>query len=105
MNFVYSAFGQFYDRLVVSGNNLGVPIKKKRNKQVPTLLNFLKAYFNQRRNSIMFSSLIVIIAINYFEISMYLKLNMAALIFAAIILFFYLTALYQKRLKAGEFIH
>lgn len=104
LNYVYSEFGQFYDSIVVSGNDLGVPIKRKKGASVP-LLEFAQAYFHQRRNTIGFASLISIFFINYFNVPPFLKLNLAVICFGILILFVYLTALYEKRLKNDNLIN
>lgn len=103
LNYVYSEFGQFYDSLVVSGNNLGVPIKRKKASTI-SLLDFAKAYFRQRRNTAGFLTFFFIFCINYFNVSPFLKLNLAVLCFGILVLFFYLTALYQKRSQNGELL-
>ncbi len=103
LNYVYSQFGQFYNSIVISGNNSGVPIKRKKNVST-AILDFAKVYFHQRRNTIGFLTLLFIFCINYFNVSLYLKLNMAAISFLMLILFYFLTALYQKRLNNGNLI-
>jgi len=103
LNFAYSEFGQFYDDIVMSGNKWGVPIKRKKGTSLP-IVEFAKAYFHQRRNTIGFFSLVSIFCINYFKVSPFLKLNLAVICFGVVVLFFYLTALYQKRLRNGDLI-
>lgn len=103
LNHAYSAFGKFYDSLMVEGKNLGVPIKRKKSATAP-LLDFVKAYFHQRRNTIGFSALLSIFLINYSPVPIFVKLNLAAICFGLLVLFFYLSALYQKRLKKGDLL-
>ncbi|MFQ5770414.1 MAG: hypothetical protein ACE5HX_07755 [bacterium] len=103
LNYVYSEFGQFYNSIIVSGNNLGIPIKRKKSISI-SIIDFAKAYFNQRRNAVGFLTLFFIFCINYFNVSLFLKLNLAALSFGVLILFYYLTALYQKRLQNGNLL-
>jgi len=104
LNFAYTEFGQFYDDIVMSGNKWGVPIKRKKGTSLP-VVELAKAYFHQRKNTVGFLSLISIFCINYFSVSPFLKLNLAVICFGVVVLFFYLTALYQKRLKNGDLIH
>ncbi len=104
LNHSYSAFGRFYDSIIVEGKNLGVPIKRKKSRGV-LILAFARAYFHQRRNTITFSTLFFIFFINYFDVPIFVKLNLAVLSFGVLILFFYLTALYQKRSKEGNLIN
>lgn len=104
LNYMYSEFGQFYDRLVVSGNDMGVPIKRKRSSYT-ALLNFTKLYFYQRRNALGFASLVLIFCINYFvDVSPFVKLNLAALSFGILVVFFYIAALYHRRLEKGRLL-
>ncbi|MCH8020607.1 hypothetical protein IH785_12170, partial [candidate division KSB1 bacterium] len=103
LNHSYSAFGRFYDSIIVERKNLGVPIKRKKSTGV-LILDFARAYFHQRRNTITFGTLFFIFLINYFEVPIFVKLNLAVLSFGVLILFFYLTVLYQKRSKEGNLI-
>jgi len=104
LNHSYSAFGQFYDSIVVENKNLGVPIKRKKSSGV-LVLDFARVYFHQRRNAITFGTLLFIFFINYFTVPIFVKLTIAVLSCGVLILFFYLTALYQKRLKEGNLIN
>jgi len=104
LNHSYSAFGRFYDSIIVERKNLGVPIKRKKSTGV-LILHFARAYFHQRRNSITFGTLFFIFLINYFEVPIFVKLNLAVLSFGVLMLFFYLTVLYQKRSKEGNLIN
>jgi len=103
LNHSYSAFGRFYDSIVVEGKNPGVPIKRKKSTGV-LILGFARAYFHQRRNTITFATLFFIFLINYFDVPIFVKLNLAVLSFGVLILFFYLTVLYQKRSKEVNLI-
>lgn len=103
LNHAYSDFGIFYDRIVTSGNHLGVPIKRKKNLSAAAL-EFVKAYFHHRRNTLGFMTLIFIFCINYFQASLFLKLNLAVISFCGLVLFLYFTALYEKRLGKGNLI-
>lgn len=105
LNFIYSEFGQFYETIVFSGKSLGVPIKRKKSPFVASLLRFANAYFHHRRNLVSFVMLFLILCINYFHISLFIKINMAVLALGALILFFYLSALYQKRLSHGDLLN
>jgi len=104
LNHSYSAFGRFYDSMIVERKKLGVPIKRKKGTGV-LILAFARAYFHQRRNSIVFGTLLFIFFINYFEVPFFVKLNLAVVSFGVLILFFFLTALYQKRSKEGNLIN
>ncbi len=103
LNYSYSAFGRFYDSIIVETKNLGVPIKRKKSTGV-LILAFARAYFHQRRNTITFGTLFFIFLINYFDVPIFVKLNLAVLSLGVLILFFYLTALYQKRSREGNLI-
>ncbi len=103
LNYALSDFARFYDSLMVTGNYLGVPIKRKRSLSVP-LLDFIRAYLDQKRNAIGFFTLLFVLFINIFEVSLFVKLNLAALSLGLMILFYYLSALYQKRLKNGNLL-
>ena len=96
-----SEFGQLYSSIITYGDFYGVPIKRKKN----TLIDFLKVYFHEKRNSIGFSMLVVTFGINYLSSSIFLKINMAVLSFGMLVLVFYVSALYQKRLNNGNFIN
>ncbi|MCZ6595949.1 MAG: hypothetical protein O6943_13705 [Bacteroidetes bacterium] len=104
LNHTYSAFGQFYDSIIVESKNLGVPIKRKKGLGV-LILDFTRAYFHQRRNTITFGTFFFIFFINYFDVPIFVKLTIAVLSFGVLILFFYLTVLYEKRLKEGNLIN
>jgi len=104
LNYAYSDFGQFYEHALISGNYLGVPIKKKRNKSIAPLIAFIKSYFKYRRNTFIFLSLAFIICLEHAGLPPYLKLNVAVLAFCSVVLLFYIIALYQKRVRNGEFI-
>jgi len=103
VNYLYSEFGQFYDSIVTTGNNLGVPIKRKKAVSL-SAIDFAKAYFHQRRNAVGFLTLLLVFGINYFSDSVFFKLNMAMLSFGVMVLFYYFTALYQKRLKTNNLL-
>ncbi len=103
LNHSYSEFGQFYNSIVISQKDLGVPIKRKKSASVP-IFDFVRAYFHQRRNAIGSITLFFIFCINYFEVSLFVKLNLAVLSFGILVLFYYLTALYQKRLRNGNLL-
>jgi len=104
LNYAHSEFGQLYDSIMVDSKKFGVPIKRKKSRGV-LIIAFVRAYFHQRRNSIVFGTLFFIFFINYFDVPMFIKLNLAIVSFGGLILFFYLTALYQKRLKEGNLIN
>jgi hypothetical protein len=103
LNYAYSEFGQFYNAIVTAGNDLGVPIKRKKSLSF-SMLDLAKAYFHHRRNAIVFLTLVFICAINYFNVSLFIKLNLAVLSTGALIVFYYLTALYEKRLKNNNLL-
>ena len=104
INFIYSDFGQFYEELVVTGNKWGVPIKRKRNGTAAAFLESIKVYFNYKKNTLGFLLLFIICSLNYLNVSLFLKLNITAATFAIIVLFFYISALYQKRLSNGNLL-
>jgi len=104
LNYAYSEFGHFYDSLVVSGNDFGVPIKRKETKTL-SVLDFGKAYFHQRRHALGFTTFVFVFAINYFNVSPFIKLNLAVIAFCILTLFFYMTALYHKRLNNGNLVN
>lgn len=104
VNFVYSDFGQFYDCIVVDGNKWGIPIKRKRNSLAQSFLTTIRQYLVLRKNTFGFVILSFVFSLNYLEISLFLKLNIAAVTFAIIVLFFYISALYQKRLSSGNLL-
>lgn len=103
LNYAYSPFGQFYDSIVISGNALGVPIKRKKSVS-KSVISFMKAYFHQRRNAMGFLTLFFVFCINYFEVSLFIKLNFVVIAFGVLILFYFLSALYHKRLKDDNLI-
>lgn len=103
LNYAYSEFGQFYNAIVTAGNDLGVPIKRKKGVSI-SILDYAKAYFHHRRNAIGFLTLIFIFCINYFNVSLFIKLNLAVLSTGVLIVFYYLTALYAKRQKNNNLI-
>jgi hypothetical protein len=101
-----SEFGRFYDSIVVTGNHLGVPIKRKRSSPVSLLaLGLARAYFQERRNAFGLITFLVIFSINYFNFYPFLKLNIVVFFFGVLILVFYLTALNQKRSQNGELLN
>jgi len=104
INHVYSTFGQFYDAVALSGASIGVPIKRKKSASV-SFLTLARAYFHQRRNTIAFLTLVFIFCINYFSLSLFVKLNLAVFSFGALLLFYYLSALYHKRLRTGNILN
>jgi len=104
INFVYSEFGQFYERLVMDGNKWGIPIKRKRSDWGSTFLSGVSHHFNVRRNTFIFLLLLLVFSLNYLEVSLFLKLNITAITFAVIVLFFYISALHQKRISSGNYL-
>ncbi|RMD94690.1 MAG: hypothetical protein D6813_01725, partial [Calditrichaeota bacterium] len=78
-------------------------IKRKKGSS-SELIKIAKAYFYHKRNLIGFLAVFFIFLINYFNISPFIKLNLAALSIGVLALFFYLTALYQKRFREGNLI-
>lgn len=100
---VNSAFGQFYDDLIVVGNHSGVPIKRKKSLTL-SVLDFTKAYFQERRNAIGFLTILFIFCINYFDVSLFLRLHMAVLSTAGLIVFYFFMALTQKRLHSDNIL-
>lgn len=104
LNFVYSDFGRFYDSLVMTGNNMGVPIRRKKSAYTTAFIKGIRAYFHYRKNLISLVTLCFLFGVNYFNVSLFLKINLAALWFGVIILFAYVSALYQKRLEAGNLL-
>ena len=104
LNYAHSEFGQLYDSIMGDSKKFGVPVKRKKSGGV-LIIAFVRAYFHQRRNSIVFGTWFFIFFINYFDVPMFIKLNLAIVSFGVLILFFYLTALYQKRFKEGNLIN
>lgn len=104
LNYAYSDFGQFYENALVAGNYLGVPIKKKKNRSVASFVALIKSYFEYRRNTFIFLSLAFIVCLEHSGLPPYLKLNVIVLGFCSVVLFFYIIALYQKRVRKGELI-
>lgn len=104
LNYAYSEFGQFYNDIVNAGNTYGVPIIRKRSVTA-SLIEFAKAYFHQRRNTIGFIMVLLSFSINYLSHSLFIKINIAVLSFGLLVLLFYLTALYQKRINSGNVIN
>jgi len=100
INHLYSQFGQLYNSIIAYGNIYGVPIKRRNNP----ILQFLKIYFQEKRHSIGFSMLILVFFINHFTNSIFIKINIIVLSLGILIVFLYLSALYQKRLNSGNYI-
>lgn len=106
LNYIYSEFGQFYDTIVITGKHMGVPIKRKRSSRISLFaFSVAKAYFHEKRNTFGFITFLFMICINYFNFYPFLKLNIIVLFFGALLLIFYLTALYQKRSQNGELLN
>ncbi len=104
LTFVYSPFGQFYDSLVIGGNDMGVPIKRKSSPFVESFMDVVKEYFHHRRNAIAFVMFFVVFLMHYFSFSTFLRVNIAAAVFALVVLFFYLSALHNKRVTKGNLV-
>ena len=102
LNYIHSDFGQFYESLIVSGNQSGVPIKRRKNPTLHFFASVARDYFNKSRNSFWFSLFSFLLVIKLLDFPLYLKMNVAAILIAALAILFYLAALYQKRLKKGE---
>jgi hypothetical protein len=103
LDYAYSDFGQFYEELLANGSKYNVPVKRRAGWAAP-LLVFAKEYFTYRRNTMAFLASLFIFMINYFQVSPFLKLNIAVLAFAVLVLGFYLSALYHKRSRNGDLI-
>lgn len=103
LNYASSGLGRLYDSVLSAGARFGVPIKRKRTS-VAILLEFARAYFHERRNLVVVSALVAIIGLNYFSNSLFLKINMAVLLSGCLILFYYGSALYQRRLADGDLL-
>ncbi len=104
LNYVYSEFGQFYEHLVISGNYLGVPIKRKKSPFAQSFLYFVRAYFHHRKNFIAFGVVSAVFCLNYFHVSTFLKINIATVSFATLVLSFYLSKLHEKRVNNGDLL-
>lgn len=104
LNYLYSDFGSFYEHLVRSGNHLGIPIKRKKSTFALTFVTFFQAYFHQRRNFIAFIMFAFIFSLNYFNVSMFVKINLVTVTFGMFVLFFYLSALQHKRVSNGDLL-
>lgn len=103
LNYARSEFAQFYETLVRGENYLGVPIKRKQSLSLP-VLDFARAYFHQRKNTVGFLTLVFFFCINIFHVSLFVKVNLGVLSFGLMVLFVYLSALYQKRLRNGNLL-
>jgi len=102
--YMCSEFGQFYENLIVSGNQYGVPIKRKRTEYTNGFLTLAKAYFHHKKNSAGFAILVGVVCLNYLHIPNYLKLNIAAIFIGVLMLSFYVNALYRKRMNNGNLV-
>ena len=104
LNYIYSDFGQFYDTLMTEGNKWGVPIKRKKSAYALSFLSLVQAYLHQKRNVFGLATLSLVFCVSYFDVSPFLKLHLIALVAGMIVLFFYLSALYHKRLSNGDLL-
>ncbi len=104
VNYSFSSFGQLHQSILVTGDTLGIPIKRKRTSGA-ILLDFTKAYFNERRNTVAIIALCGLWCVNFFGSSIFVKINVGVMLIASLILFYYLTALYQKRLDSGNILN
>ncbi len=104
LNYIYSDFGQFYDTLITEGNKWGVPIKRKKSAYALSFLSLVRAYLHQKRNVFGLATLSLVFCVSYFDVSPFLKLHLIALVAGMIVLFFYLSALYHKRLSNGDLL-
>ncbi len=104
LSHVYSTFGQFYDRIMVSGNDLGVPIKRRKNPYAVSFLNLVEGHWGRWKNPLAFLTLLILFGLNYFKVALFLQINLAALWFGVTVLFVYLSALYRKRTMNGDLL-
>ena len=104
VNHSCSAFGQLYESIMQSSNTFGVPIKRRKTAAY-TVWQATKAYFLQWRNTIGFSMLVLAMTVNFSGASDFVKINLAVMAFGLVVLLYYLTALYHKRLANGNILN
>ncbi len=99
-----SDFAQFYERLIVSGNSYGVPIRRRESALTQRFLILSGQYFHHRKNTLGLAVLGFAMTMNYLQISSYLKLNLVVVFSAFLILSGYALALFNKRTANGNLL-
>ncbi|MCG8605838.1 hypothetical protein MJD09_12675, partial [bacterium] len=69
-----------------------------------SILDFAKAYLQERRHAVSLVAVLFILCINYFDFSLFLRINLAVFSFGGLVVFYYFTALTQKRSNNGNFL-
>jgi|GEM_PF-1210642 len=104
LNLSYSKYGELYHSILSAGDMLGVPIKRKRTSG-DILFDFAKAYFGERRNVVAVVALTALCGVNLLSHSLFIKINLSVMLLGSLFLFYYLTALYQRRANSGNIIN
>ena len=104
LNYSYSKYGEFYHSILSAGDRLGIPIKRKRSSG-DILFDFAKAYFGERRNAVAIVTMTALCGVNFLGSSLFIKINVGVMLLGSLVLFYYLTALYQRRSSHGNIVN
>jgi len=104
LSYAYSPFGQFYEGVIrMGGRYKDVPLERRKSRLFPLVL-FLKEYFQHRRNGFALATFLIIFALSYFDVSLFVRLNILVSGIGFLTLLYYVAALYNKRVQRGHLL-
>lgn len=103
--FLCTDYGQFYEKLLGGSFKFNsIKIQRRHFQSNSFILKVLKIYFSQRLNYIITFIWLSVVVFMYFRLSKFITVNVVALFFCMITLFYFTNALYRKREKQRHII-
>jgi len=103
-NYIFSEFGQYYEKLLKNGNPLDVPIIRKESHSLQPIASFLHTYFVEKPVYGALSILCLVFSMSYLRLPTSAMANVAAIAIAFLLLFVYWRGLSRKRDLANNII-
>ena len=97
LNYLYSEFGQYYERLLTAGSKSGVQIIRKQSRSLLPVIEFLRIYFAGKPKRGAVATILVVFAMNIFGLPDSLKAFVFVLAIAFTVLSLYWSGLTKKR--------
>jgi len=97
INYISSEFGQYYERLLVSGGRAGIAIIRKQSQNLQPVFAFFQKYFVTRPAYGAVAFMMIILFMSYVKVPQSALVNFAAIGIAFLLLFVYWWGLSRKR--------
>lgn len=97
LNYISSEFGQYYERLLMLGNQSGLQIVRKQSRSLEPIVDFFRSYFTEKPKYAAVAIIFIVFAMNYLKLPESAKIYALAIATTFLLVCLYWSVLSRKR--------